>query len=56
MNDGREDEKASDPRVQRGDSLLNFEGYARCALRVKCEIDHSSNNMGFRVVASPQKF
>jgi formylglycine-generating enzyme required for sulfatase activity len=49
VNDGREDEKASDARALRGGSFLGDEGFARCASRDGALGYHR----GFRVVASP---
>ncbi|MEP7137029.1 MAG: SUMF1/EgtB/PvdO family nonheme iron enzyme, partial [Chloroflexota bacterium] len=51
VNDGREDEKASDARVLRGGSFDVNVKYARCAYRNVLHIDLF--NFGFRVVASP---
>jgi len=52
VNDGREDEKASDARVLRGGSFNLNERYARCAYRFDY-IYYFIDNIGFRVVASP---
>ena len=52
VNDGREDEKASDARVLRGGSFYSSEWYARCAFR-DVSIGYFSRGIGFRVVASP---
>ncbi len=55
VNDGREDEKASDARVLRGGSFSSYEGLARCAYRFVSISRFSlfSSDVGFRVVASP---
>ncbi len=52
VNDGREDEKASDARVLRGGSFDDDGRFARCAFRGG-GIYSFGNVVGFRVVASP---
>ena len=54
VNDGREDEKATDARVLRGGSFASFERLARCAATFGSRFDYFNSLIGFRVVvASP---
>ena len=52
-DDGREDEKATGPRVVRGGSFLNYLGLARCACRLRGGPRVRDLYLGFRVVVSP---
>jgi toxoflavin biosynthesis protein ToxD len=54
INDGREDEKSSGPRILRGGSFHNPSGYARCAVRFRLAPDDWYWDHGFRVVVSPR--
>jgi formylglycine-generating enzyme required for sulfatase activity len=52
-NDGREDEKASGPRVLRGGFFGSDRRSARCAFRYGTGINNLVDVIGFRVVAAP---
>jgi formylglycine-generating enzyme required for sulfatase activity len=53
VKDGREDEKVSGVRVLRGGSFVFNIRFARCTYRNDFVIYGFSDNLGFRVVASP---
>jgi formylglycine-generating enzyme required for sulfatase activity len=53
VDDFREDEKASGPRVFRGGSFGYPLRMARCAYRIGYDPDNSNDSIGFRVCASP---
>jgi len=52
-DDGREDIAASGVRVLRGGSWFSYERFARCPSRFRLAPDPFNDNVGFRVVFSP---
>jgi formylglycine-generating enzyme required for sulfatase activity len=52
-DDGRENVKASGVRVLRGGSWYYSQGYARCASRFRGNPAYFGDDVGFRVVFSP---